>query len=189
MYDASMTLDASLTADRALAELMAADRTPPLERRPTLQKVRYTHEDCINRILAEPTISQNDLAAIYGYTASWMSIVVNSDAFQSRLAERRQELVDPVLVATINERFRALTVRSLEVLQEKLSQPVERISDKLALEAAALGARSLGIGSQPTTPQSGADHLASLAHRLLDLQAGRRTEDAEVVDVPARRVA
>lgn len=176
------------TADDVLNELVSS-QTAPLARRPAIQKVRYTHEDCINRILVEPTISQNALAEIYGYTAGWMSIVMNSDAFQARLAERRQELIDPVLQATINERFRALTVRSLEVLQEKLSKPVEAISDKLALEAAALGARSLGIGQTPVAPSSGADHLASLAHRLLDLQAGRQTEEADVVDVPARRVA
>ena len=112
--------------------------------------------------------------------------MVNSDAFQARLAERRGELVDPILQATLNERFRALTIRSLEVLQEKLAKPVDVISDKLALEAAALGARSLGMGQAqpPASPTNVNDHLAVLAHRLLDLQTGgRRPPEADVVDV------
>lgn len=174
-----------LDANQVLDELTSSPPAP-LARAgtPRLQKVRYTHDDCINRILMEPTISQNALAEIYGYTPGWISIMVNSDAFQARLAERRAELVDPILQATLNERFRALTVRSLEVLQEKLARPIDAIPDKLALEAAALGARSLGLG-QPTAPPPGsaADHLATLAHRLLDLQGVKRPAAGEVIDV------
>lgn len=173
-----------LDANQVLDELTSSPPAP-LARSgtPRLGKIRYTHEDCIDRILADPTISQNALAELYGYSAGWMSIMVNSDAFQARLAERRAELVDPILQVTLNERFRAVTIRSLEVLQEKLAKPVDAISDKLALEAAALGARSLGLG-QPTNPApaNGADHLASLAHRLLDLQGVRRPA-SDVIDV------
>lgn len=175
-----------LDANAVLDELTSSPPAP-LARSgtPRLGKVRYTHEDCINRILAEPTISQNTLAELYGYTPGWMSIIVNSDAFQARLAERRAELVDPILQVTINERFKALTIRSLEVLQEKLAKPADFVPDKLALEAAALGARSLGIGQAQTAPPPGsaADHLASLAHRLLDLQGAKRPAAGEVIDV------
>lgn len=134
-----------------------------------LSKIRYSHADCIDRILTSPSIKQKDLAQIYGVTETWMSIVINCDAFKAALAERKAELIDPVLAATLNERFGALAARSVEVLLEKLAKPADQISDKLALEAASLGARV----AVPTPVGGGgpnaADHLAALAHRLIDL--------------------
>lgn len=154
--------------------------------RPTIAKVRYTHEDCVDCILANPGVSQNDLAARYGYSAAWISVVINSDVFQAKLAERRAELVDPVLRATIEERFRALAVRSLEVLQEKLSAPSHQVPDQLALQAAKLGKEALGLGAAPPPPAPSADGLSILAERLV--QYVRRPPSADVVDVSSREV-
>lgn len=147
-------------------------------------KLRYTHEDCIDRILASPGIHQNDLAQLYGVTPAWMSIVINCDAFKVKLAERKAELVDPILAASLNERFGALAARSVEVLLEKLSKPVNEISDKLALEAASLGARATGQGVAPTPAVNATDHLAALAHRLVDLNRS----SPPTLDVQAREV-
>jgi hypothetical protein len=148
-----------------------------------LQRLNYNHSDAVDALVQDPTISVKELAARYGYSAGWMSQVVNSDAFQAQLAKRRAELIDPTLQLTLNERFRALTVRSLDVLQEKLHAPIEQISDKLALEAVSLGAKALGLGTpQPAARPDTSDHLAGLAHRLLDLQGARRPA-ADVVDV------
>lgn len=153
--------------------------------RAQIAKVRYTHEDCIDRILANPGISQNDLAAMYGYSASWICVVVNSDVFQARLAMRRDELVDPVLKASITERFKALTVRSLEVLQHKLSAHPDSVDSDLALEAAKLGAKSLGLGvAQVQIAPAGPD-LNQLAERLRNFV---RQSQPGVVDVQAREV-
>ena len=148
--------------------------------RPT--KLRYTHEAMIDMIIAEPGISQNKLAAIFGYTTGWLSTVMGSDAFKAKLAERRGELVDPVLKLSIDERFRGMVEKSLEVLQEKLSQPALQVPDQLALRAAELGAKALGMGGNQATvivPVQ-QDHLEGLAGRLLALQSrvsqGNRTE-------------
>ena len=148
--------------------------------RPT--KLRYTHEAMIDMIIAEPGISQNKLAAIFGYTTGWLSTVMGSDAFKAKLAERRGELVDPVLKLSIDERFRGMVEKSLEVLQEKLSQPALQVPDQLALRAAELGAKALGMGGGQATvivPVQ-QDHLEGLAGRLLALQSrvsqGNRTE-------------
>lgn len=132
-------------------------------------RIRYSHADCIDRMLASPGISNNDLAVLYGVTPAWISIVTHCDAFKTAYAERKAELIDPVLAATLNERFGALAARSVEVLMEKMNQPIEKISDKLALEAASLGARSVGMGEAPKGGTSAVDHLAALAHRLADL--------------------
>lgn len=171
-------------------EAMAARLEGPATR--TLKKMKYTYEDCVDRMIADPTLTQNELAAIYDRRPSWMSVVINSDAFQARLAARRKELVDPGLQVTVDDRFRALTIRSLEVLQHKLEKAPELVPDQLALQAAALGAKSLGIGvAAPPAPPPAADRLSSLATRLIDLQASvRRTGgvEGEVVEVRVREV-
>ena len=169
--------------DALVAEMAAA--AVPRPGRVQIAKVRYTHEDCIDCILANPGISQNDLAARYGMSAAWMSVVINSDIFQAKLAERRTELVDPVLKASIEERFRALAVRSLEVLQEKLSQPSHQVPDQLALQAAKLGKEALGLGNAPPPPAPQLDGLNALAERLVGFV---RRQPADVVDVQVRTV-
>ena len=136
-----------------------------------LEKVRYTHTDMIDYIIANPSVSQGALAARYGYTQGWICNVMASDAWQAAMAARRAELVDPTLAATIDERFRGLTLQSLNRLQEKLAAP--QVSDQVVLKAVELGAKALGIGGNgppPAAPRS-EDHLAALANRLIDLQS------------------
>jgi len=111
-----------------------------------IKKISYTHDAMVDLLVQNPGISQGQLAIHFGYTQTWVSIVMASDAFKERLAARRQELIDPAILATIEERFEAVATRSLEVLQEKLSQPFTQVPDQLALQAAALGARGLGKG-------------------------------------------
>ena len=146
----------------------------PAARPNGIAKVRYSHTDMIDFIIANPWVSQNELASRYGYSPSWVSVVLSSDAFQSAMAARRDEVVDPRLKATLEERFRALTIQSLNRLMEKLDAPV--VNDQVALRAAELGAKALGLGGHaPTPPQTPAvDHLARLADRLIDLQSNVR---------------
>lgn len=149
-----------------------------------IDKVRYSHDSMIDVIIANPGISQNALAAHFGYTPPWVSQIISSDAFQEKLAARRQEIIDPSLVASVEERFRALADRSLQVLQEKLSNPANAIPDNLALKAAELGARGLGAGGfgreQPAPPTPpGLSHLEELARNLVALQ---RREPVSIVE-------
>ena len=152
-------------------------------------KLRYTHDAMVDRLIAEPSMSQGQLAREFGYTATWVSIVINSDAFRERLAMRRGELVDPLLETTLNDRFMAMAVRATEVIQEKLMAPSLVVDPTLALAAAALGAKALGVGgfsskvSQPPAPPAD-DRLNRLADRLTALMGG--TGSREVVDIEAR---
>lgn len=111
-----------------------------------IQKVRYSHDAMIDLVIQNPWISQNEIAAHFGYTVPWVSQVFSADAFQSRMAQRKEELVDPAIRATIEERFKALVFQSLEVLKRKLSSPV--VSDELALGALNGAAKALGYGAR-----------------------------------------
>lgn len=149
-------------------------------------KIRYSHEAMADMILQEPWISQNEIAARFGYSPSWVSTIITSDGFQSFLAARQAELVDPSLRLTLQERLRALTTQSLKVLQDKLSKPADQVSDNLALRTLELGSKALGLGqaAPPPPPADSQAHLATLAERLVRLQPRRDLqpiEDAVIV--------
>ena len=154
-------------------ESLPATHAPTMGR---LDKLRYSHTDMIDFIIANPGTTQNHLAARYGYTAGWISNVMASDAWQSAMAARRSELVDPTLAATIDERFRGLTLRSVTRLMEKLEAP--QVSDQVVLRAVELGAKAMGLGGHAPPAPPPTDHLAQLANRLIDLQSGVRRSHA-----------
>jgi hypothetical protein len=141
-------------------------------------KMRYSHDAMVDMIIANPHMTQNQLAAAFGYTPAWVSTIMSSDAFKAKLQNRKEEVVDPALLMTIEEKFKGLTERSLAVLTEKLSQPAQMIPDNLALRAAELGAKALGVGGNAPTSQQHlhVDHLSVLAGRLVELNKPARAE-------------
>lgn len=152
----------------------------------TIARVSYTHQDMADYILMNPAVTQNELAERYGYRPATVSVIKNSDAFQAYLASRRELLVNPLIMATVEDRMRAVTVRSLEVLQEKLELPAEMVSDELALRAATMGSKALGMGIAAPPPPPPSANLSDLAERLASL--ARRPPNQGVVDVQAREV-
>lgn len=194
MSEASAAQAATSAGDKLIEELSggsfarAPSAAPSMGR---LTKVHYTHEAMIEFILSNgglppgTRLTQGMIAAHFGYTEAWISNILASDAFQEKLKARRSEVVDPEISATMEERFRALAIQSLKVLQHKLNQPV--VSDNVALRAAELGAKALGIGGHaaPKAPDTGADRLERLAKRLIDLNAGSKgaTVDGKVESV------
>lgn len=150
-----------------------------------ITKVSYTHDAMIDMIVADPCISQMELAARFGYTAGWVSQIIASDAFQARLAERTGDLVDPRIRATVEERFRGIVLRSLEILREKLDRPATAIPDNLALRAVELSSRALGYGAreaQPAAPPVSMHvHLETLGENLTQLLQRKKSETYEGV--------
>lgn len=139
-----------------------------------LKRVSYTHKAMVDLILENPGMDQNQIAAYFGYTPGWISSILASDAFQAQMAARREEIIDPELRATIEERFRALIIQSLTVLKAELSKPA--VKPEVALRAAELGAKALGIGGHAPQkpPAPDADRLLKLSERLVTLQSNIR---------------
>lgn len=175
-YDRKMP--PALSAEQALEELSNLPAPAPKARQ------NYSHVDMADFIIANPGITQNDVAARYGYTPAWVSRILASDAFQEIMAARRKELVDPALVATIDERFRALAIRSVDVLMHKLDAPA--VESSVAVRCAELGVRALGLGQPKIVPQDtpAADALERLANRLINLNC----KPQESIDGQAQRV-
>jgi len=144
-----------------------------------IQRVNYSHDGLINLILANRGISQNELAARMGYSASWISQVMSSDAFQARLLERAQEIEDPTLRATIEDGLKGMLNRSMEILKEKLKGEPAAIPDNLALRTLELSTRALGYGAREQTVavQVNIDqHLENLGERLTGLLSRKKAE-------------
>jgi hypothetical protein len=99
-------------------------------------------------IIANPAVSQGDLAREFGFTESWMSIIINSDSFQERLANRKGELVDPKIKASIEARLDAIARRALDRLLDKIdnNHPVSN-SDLIRMAA-------LGVGDRNKRPET-----------------------------------
>lgn len=163
-----------------------------------LARISYTHDAMIDALIAKPTITNKELQEMFGYTQQWISKIRWSDAFQARLKDRKDELVNPELMMSIEERIKSIVGRSLEVLEEKLQGDVHDIPDNIVIKALELGSKGLGIGGyanstpiQVNLPQ--ADHLSRLAENLLLLQKKTKetqessTVDAEITDVTPKQ--
>jgi hypothetical protein len=114
---------------------------------PEIANVRYTHDAVIDEILRNPAISQGELSRMFGFSQAWMSICINSDAFQERLAERKAILTDPKIIASINERLDAVAKRSLDKILDRLDSPTALLK---TLELVAIA--KLGVGDKNTRP-------------------------------------
>jgi len=113
----------------------------------SIQKVRYTHDAIIDVIIAFPAISQGDLAREFGFTQTWMSIIINSPEFKLRLAERKGELVDPKIRASIEERLEGLAKRALDKLLDRLDNTAHQMKD-----ADLIAVAKLGVGNKNAPP-------------------------------------
>lgn len=134
-----------------------------------IARVRYTHDAMIDLILAQPDLKQHQIAGYFGYTEAWVSRVFGSDAFQARLAERKTELVDPTIVASLNEKITALAHQSLDILADKLQATK---SADMALKSLELSTKALGMGARvgnQTNVQN--NYVALMPEKATDEQA------------------
>lgn len=186
-------MSAQENRDVELEALLTTAREKAAAQQPIV-KVSYSHEAMIDLIIARPGISQNQIAAHFGYTPSWISQIISSDAFQTALAKRREQLVDPVIAAEVELQFKSLVSRSLDILHQKLNRPAIEIPDNLALRALEIGARAVGYGAKdssvasPATPVEVNIHLEQLGGGLVQLLQRKKVE-AGVIDVGTRDVS
>jgi hypothetical protein len=154
---------------------------------PAIASVSYTHDAIIDEILARPGIAQWELAKIFGYSQAWMSIIINSDAFKERLAERKGVIVDPQIRASVEDRLDAVARMSLDKIMDKLESPgPHKIQDLVAAARLGVGDRNL-VNSKPAVQNNlYVVHLPTPAPNTgnwLDNAQGRKIPPAEVIDV------
>ena len=106
-------------------------------------KLTYTHDAMVDLIIQDPTVTHSELAEVFSFSVGWIQRVVGSDSFQARLAQRKGDLVDPIIAHSLNSRLQGVAVQSLGLVQEKLAHP--DVSAAYALDALSLAATGLGV--------------------------------------------
>lgn len=143
-----------------------------------IQKCSYTHEALIDLIIAHPFWNQDDIARHAGYTPSWLSNIIHSDAFQVMLAKRKDEIIDPILRQTIEDQFKGMVARSLEIIRHHLNKPAPDVPVTVAMKALEISSRAAGYGAKvdPRPETNVHIHLESMADRLSVLLHKKRSE-------------
>lgn len=156
-----------------------ASETSPVAARPDYERqlqFPYNPDVMIQYIIDNPGRSHKDYAKHFGQTPGWFAAVLAGDQFQQRLDLRRGEISDPSITATLEERFRALTLRGLDVLQVMMDNP--KVQDATVLKATEIGIKALGLGQARKSDEDAklpqAASLDTLAERLLQLNAANR---------------
>lgn len=147
-----------------------------------IDRVKYTHDAMIDLIIANPAISQNAIAQHFGYTPPWVSRVMNSDAFLARLAERKTEVIDPVLVASIEEKMRTLASKSLDVVLDKLSLPSPSV--EVGLKALEITSKALGYGARQGNLAVQQNFVVALPAKAASAAEWLETVNGQAVEVP-----
>lgn len=152
-------------------------------------KPAYTAQALVELMIQQPTWRHEQYAGHFGRGLGWFYSILASDSFQLTLDPYRHQIADPTITSTLQERFRALTLRALGVLQSKMDLP--DVSDIVVIKSAEIGIKALGMGQQQQEPVPPAApvEVDSLANRLVAaLEKQRRNvrtveQSVEVVTV------
>jgi hypothetical protein len=144
----------------------------------------------VDLIVQNPSWSHKDLGQAFGKSASWVAQVLSMKSFQEVLDPRRHEVLNPEYAMTLEERFAALTIRSVTVLQEKLEKGVA-LPDLTVLKVAELGVKALGMGLKKKEDDAKPDEQPkntseAVAEKIMAAMQKRR--NASAVDVEATEV-
>lgn len=109
-----------------------------------MKKISYTHDAVIDFIIENPMAGHQEIAEHFGYSKVWISRLVCSDAFQARLAKKKDIVLNGI-AASVEERMRETTLKALDILDDKL----DATSDpKLAMQFLTLTAKAAGYGAR-----------------------------------------
>lgn len=157
-----------------------------------LTAASLTYDQIVDEVLLSPPAeTQGQLAKRIGYSQSYLSRLIASDAFQAKLADRIEKTIEPerrdifkLRFASIEEEARGILKRSLEKLADRLDDPVG-VPDQLLIKSAEMSGKLLGYGARhdPAAPQR-VDmhlHLHQLATNLRNLSAAPDVSDAVIL--------
>lgn len=141
-----------------------------------LKSISPKHDQIMSWLIANAGAPMSLCAREYGVTQSWLSCIVHSDLFQSKLKER-QDLAFSEVAISVKDRITALAHESLERLSEKIivEQDVEKITNVAEMTIKALGfAPTQGQRgpSNQTLIFAASKEMLSEARNLMDAVSG-----------------
>jgi len=90
-----------------------------------IQKVSHTHDQIMNWLIANPEKSNRECADYFGYTQTWLSSVIHSDAFQAKFKERQDAVFSGVMRDTTTK-----LAGLADLVTEQLAEQLEKNQDK-----------------------------------------------------------
>lgn len=153
------------------------------------------YDEIVNELLLSPPgETQRSLAKRLGYTESWLSRLVASDSFQTRLS-KRLEAIEPekreifrLRFASIEEEARGILLESLKKLSNRLEDPAG-VPDQLIVKSVEVTSRLLGYGARAEQPPPKVEmhvHLNELADNLRKLNGA---PSAQVIEGECTTIA
>lgn len=147
----------------------------------------YKAEAMLDLMVKYPYWSMSEYAEHFGRNMAWMAGVLASKNFQIALAPRKAEIENPAITASLTERFEALALHSIMVLQNRLTDP--GVPDMVVLQAAALSIRAMSVTSatkpaitDASPAQITVEKMSEKLLRAMDSRDALRTLKLEVSD-------
>lgn len=159
MTNQLLTEEAVAKADRERRDAVIAKthaKKPP--------DYRHAHMAIIDQLLIDPTATQGKLAKETGYSRAWIAMVLQSDSFQAKLAERQAAIVDPIILSSIKARLQGAVSMSLEVMTERL-ESAPTMDNAISVFTAA--AKASGMGQQVAQPPAVNQFIVRLPEKSL----------------------
>lgn len=155
-----------------------------------ITKMHPKYEAILDYLISNPEMKKGELAAEMGVSQSWLSVVINSDLFQMKLDERREELKSAI-IGSVKDKMQGLADLALDRLLEQVEETKDpRVlldtADKM-LDRIGYARKQEGAGGATGGDGSTHNHLHV---NVNDLDSARRFfgQAREVHDVDARRV-
>lgn len=142
--------------------------------------LRARHEAVLNAVLANPTYTQRQIAAMLGYTEVWVSRIMGNDLFKAKLRKLTREQQEKIQERVRDKLFKA-TETCLDLTQKRLDSGI--VSDKFLHENTKTLLAAIGFGSsKPAAASEASLHLHVDASALIEARQAARTS------VPSRLI-
>lgn len=121
------------------------------EHRKATRKMRWWYESLADYMIANPSASQNEIAAYFGRNTSTISTVISTDAFKAYFRQRRGQHAEKLDEEVRGKLFKAAN-RSLDHMLEVLDKKRDTLPLEMLQRVADSSLKNLGYG---VTPPSG----------------------------------
>lgn len=144
---------------------------------PGVIRLNHTHEAIARWLLENPTRSLGECAKEFGYTQSWLSCIIHSDAFQVKLRQMQQE-ADAVVIMDVPARLRGVAAAALDGIASQVDHALNDgngvLHRQFLHDTAELTLKALGYGQPkaPPAPAVGATHYHNHQHKHLTVDPG-----------------
>jgi hypothetical protein len=101
--------------DATALEVSDSQKTDPISR------LTHAHDAILDWLLMNPTATLTQMGEALGYSPPWLSLVINSDLFQAKYAERRQT-IEASIASDIPAKMRVIAQLGLEKLADKIAR-------------------------------------------------------------------